>query len=75
MSQWSQVSRIALLVIIVIFSVLSFLSDPGVPGVRSMGPVLCHKLTRRFADLTYVTLVDEDSKSIPTNNARCLVEN
>ena len=24
-----------------------FLSDPGVPGVRSMGPVLSHKLTLR----------------------------
>ena len=34
-----------------------------------MGPVLCHKLTpRRFADLTDVTLVDEDIMSILTDN-------
>ena len=43
-----------------------FLSDPGVPGVRSMGPVV---FMRRFADLTDVTLVDEDTKSILTDNA------
>ena len=24
---------------------VAFLSDPGVPGVRSMGPVVSHKLT------------------------------
>ena len=30
---------------------LPFLSDPGVPGVRSMGPLLCNKLTLRpYAD-------------------------
>jgi hypothetical protein len=41
------------------------LSDPGVPGVQSMGPVLCHSLRPRpFADLTDVTLVDEDTKLI-----------
>ena len=42
-----------------------FLSDPGVPGVRSMGPDV-H--TRPFADLTDVTLADEDSNSIPTDD-------
>ena len=53
----------------------NFLSDPGVPGVRSMGPVLCHKLTpRRFADLTDVTLVDEDTKSILTDNANRAIQ-
>ena len=42
-----------------------FLSDPGVPGVRSMGLDLCPSLTTRlFADLTDVTLADEDSNSI-----------
>ena len=44
---------------------MQFLSDPGVPGVRSMGPDLC---PRGFADLTDVTLADEDSNSIPTND-------
>ena len=39
-----------------------FLSDPGVPGVRSMGPVVSHKQTlRACADLTDVTLADEDT--------------
>ena len=52
-----------------------FLSDPGVPGVRSMGPVLCHLLTPTpFADLTDVTLVDEDTKSILTNNANRAIQ-
>ena len=48
-----------------------FLSDPGVPGVRSMGPVLSHS---RFADLTDVTLVDEDTKSILTDNANMAIK-
>ena len=44
-----------------------FLSDPGVPGVRSMGPDVSPSLhTRLCADLTDVTLADEDSNSIPT---------
>ena len=42
-----------------------FLSEPGVPGVRSMGPDLCPRL---FADLIDVTLADEDSNSIPTDD-------
>ena len=42
-----------------------FLSDPGVPGVRSMGHDVS---TRLFADLTDVTLADEDSNSIPTDD-------
>ena len=42
-----------------------FLSDPGVPGVRSMGPDV-H--TRGCSDLTDVTLADEDSNSIPTDD-------
>ena len=46
-----------------------FLSDPGVPGVRSMGLDLCQSLTKRlFADLTDVTLADEDSNSLPTDD-------
>ena len=46
-----------------------FLSDPGVPGVRSMGPDVTHSLhTTPCADLTDVTLADEDSNSIPTDD-------
>ena len=46
-----------------------FLSDPGVPGVRSMGSDVSHSLhPRGFADLTDVTLADEDSNSIPTDD-------
>ena len=52
-----------------------FLSDPGVPGVRSMGPVLSKSLTETpFADLTDVTLVDEDTKSILTDNANRAIQ-
>ena len=40
-----------------------------------MGPVLCHKLSMRpFADLTDVTLVDEDTNSIPTNNTNRTIQ-
>ena len=47
----------------------SFLSDPGVPGVRSMGPDVSQSVSPRlFADLTDVTLADEDSNLIPTDD-------
>ena len=36
-----------------------------------MGPVV---FMRRFADLTDVTLVDEDTNSIPTNNANRTIQ-
>ena len=39
-----------------------------------MGPVLSNKLTRGFADLTDVTLVDEDTNSIPTNNTNRTIQ-
>ena len=45
-----------------------FLSDPGVPGVRSMGPDLSKSLQDYFADLTDVTLADEDSNSTPADD-------
>ena len=49
--------------------VFYFLSDPGVPGVRSMGLDVSNSLTTRgFADLADVTLADEDSNSIPTDD-------
>jgi hypothetical protein len=40
-----------------------------------MGPVLCNKLLPRgFADLTDVTLVDEDTNSIPTNDTNRTIQ-
>ena len=43
--------------------------------VRSMGPVVSNKLSPRgFADLTDVTLVDEDTKSILTDNANRAIQ-
>ena len=47
---------------------LCFLSDPGVPGVRSMGPDLSNYIQDVCADLTGVTLADEDSNSTPTDD-------
>ena len=46
----------------------TFLSDPGIPGpIYGSEPL---KLTPRpFADLTDVTLADEDTNSIRTDNA------
>ena len=43
----------------------SFLSDTGKPVVRSMG---------RYADLTDVTLADEDTNSIITDNANRAIQ-
>ena len=42
--------------------------------VRSMGPVLSNKLRDVVADLTDVTLVDEDTKSILTDNANRAIQ-
>ena len=53
---------------------LQFLSDPGVRGVRSMGPAVSHFLRHLVADLTDVTLVDEDTKSILTDNANRAIQ-
>ena len=51
--------------------VLVFLSDPGVPGVWSMSPDVSNWLsTRGFAAFTDVTLADEDSNSIPTDDVQ-----
>ena len=44
-----------------------FLSNPGKPGVRSMG-------TDVSADLTDVTLADEDTNSILTDNANRAIQ-
>ena len=44
-----------------------FLSDPGIPGpIYGSG---CLYVRDLVADLTDVTLVDEDTNSIPTNNS------
>ena len=51
-----------------------FLSAPGIPGVRSMGPGLSNKLTRGFADFSDVTLADEDTNSILTDNAKRAIQ-
>ena len=52
-----------------------FLSDPGIPGVRSMGPGVSKSLILRpFADLTDVTLADEDTNSILTDNANRTIQ-
>ena len=46
-----------------------FSSDPGVPGVRSMGLLLSNSLSEPpFANLTDVTLADEDSNSTPADD-------
>ena len=53
---------------------LNFLSDPGIPAVRSMGLDLCpsvppsvrHWCFVKFIDLT---MVDEDTNPIPTDDA------
>ena len=50
-------------VVIVCYRV--FLSDPGKPGVRSLGPDVTET---PCVDLTDVTLADEDTKSILTDN-------
>ena len=52
---------------------LTFLSDPGIPGVRSMGPSLCHSHTFG-SNFTELTLADEDTNSILTDNANMAIK-
>ena len=53
----------------------AFLSDPGKPGVRSLGPDVRHSLTKTpFVDLTDVTLADEDTNSILTDNVNRAIQ-
>ena len=47
---------------------ISFLSDQGKPGVRSLGPGCPSVRETPCADLTDVTLADEDTKLIQTDN-------
>ena len=50
-----------------------FLSDPGVPGPIFVSG--CHKQTNRpCVDLTDVTLADEDTNSILTDNANRAIQ-
>ena len=59
----------------IVSSPTMFLSDPGNPGVRSMGPGVSHSLSPRgFADLTDVTLADDDTNSILTDNANRAIQ-
>ena len=52
-----------------------FLSDPGVPGVQSMGPDVRHSVPPTPSlDLTDVTLADEDTNSILTDNANRAIQ-
>ena len=51
-----------------------FLSDPGIPGVRSMGPSLSNWVTIPYADLTDVTLADEDTNSKLADNANKAIQ-
>ena len=51
-----------------------FLSDPCLHGVRSMGPGFFKWLREVCADLTDVTLADEDTNSILTNSAKKAIE-
>ena len=55
-----------------------FLSDPGKPGVRSLGPdvclSVCPSLRDLCVDLTDVTLADEDTNSILTDNANRAIQ-
>ena len=49
--------------------------NPGFSGVRSMGPVVSYNLRPRpFADLTDVTLVNDDTKSTLTHNANRAIQ-
>ena len=52
-----------------------FLSDPGKPGVRSMGPDVTPSVCPRpCVNLTDVTLADEDTNSILTDNANRAIQ-
>ena len=51
-----------------------FLWHPGIPGVPSMGPDLTFGLTNVVQTFTDVTLADEDTISIPTDNAKWAIQ-
>ena len=51
-----------------------FLSDPGKPGVQSLGPDVRLSLSNVCANLADVTLADEDTNSILTDNANKAIQ-
>ena len=69
------ISSVQYLVLRAVTSVEQFLSDPGIPGVRSMGPSVSKWVTEGgCADLTDMTLADEDTNSIPTDNGNKAIQ-
>ena len=53
----------------------AFLSDPGKPGVRSLGPDVRPSVSLTPCwNLTDVTLANEDTNSIPTDNANRAIQ-
>ena len=55
---------------LIIFRSISSLSDPGKPGVLSLGPDVRPSVRHRgFWNFTELTLADEDTNSILTDNA------
>ena len=52
-----------------------FLSDPGKPGIRSFGPDVREWVSeQRLWDFNDVTLADEDTNSILTDNANRAIQ-
>ena len=52
-----------------------FLLDPGVPWVRSLGPDIRQWVSERpFWNLTELTLADEDTNSILTDNVNSAIQ-
>ena len=58
---------------IILEEINHFLSDPGIPG-PIYGSGCLSQTERPFADLTDVTLVDEDTNSIPINYANRTIQ-
>ena len=56
-----------------VFHKIPFLSDPGVPG-PIYGFASLSQTTTPFADLTDVTLADEDTNSILTDNTNRAIQ-
>ena len=54
---------------------IEFLLDPGKHGVESLGPDVRMSISETpFVDLTEVTLADEDTNSIPTDNVKRVIQ-
>ena len=73
--QWGRVGADLIQILSLKFTQTRFVLVYGFYGVRSMGPVVSHKLSEPpFADLTDVTLADEDTNSILTDNANRAIQ-